>query len=328
MKELYEKYIKITQDEKMTDGVFSMRITMSVIAILTCMTVMFSTAFAFFSSNLTKNFTMRAAVWDVFVTEESSGGVSNPYECPLVADEVHKFTISRTGAATATEGYCEIRITGVDGVTESFYTASFDNEFKINIQAVEGTEIEFLPWWGKPANYDIISVFMDGDTFTHSYTEAEEADTASEDGDESVDETEDESEKTDTSEKNTDGSDSGENMSGDLGDSSSESSSSSEGSSTSESGSSSDDGSSSSNGDGGSSDGGSISSGGDGSSSDGGSSSGSGSSDSLSGSGGASASSGGESASSGASSSSADGGSSSGGGESSSPSSSSEGSAE
>ncbi len=160
MKKLYEKYIKIPKDEIISESVFKSRILLSVIAILSCLTIMISTAFAFFNVSLTRNFEMYAAVWDVSVKEETKE-----------SDNLRKFILSSCG--TATEGYCKIQITNPDNVTEEYYTTSFEGDIVVNIQSANGCKIEFFPMWGKPANYGVTETYDDGGTiiFNHSNTQ-------------------------------------------------------------------------------------------------------------------------------------------------------------
>lgn len=166
MKKIYESHIKIPKDEKMSEKIFNTRITLSVIAILSCLTVMLSTAFALFNSNLTQEFTMSAAVWDVDVEERSFGEVLSVYTCPPIEGEMHKFTIFSCG--TATKGYCIIRIRDLEGEIKEYCTPPFTGNMYVNIQAVAGCEIRFVPRWGTPGNYGLYDI-CDG-TITHSFT--------------------------------------------------------------------------------------------------------------------------------------------------------------
>ncbi|MBR5156625.1 MAG: hypothetical protein IKW59_02545 [Clostridia bacterium] len=166
MKKLYEKYLKVSENEKISDSVFKSRIILSVIAILACMTMMVSTAFAFFSSNTSKSFTMNAAVWDIDVKEKNYGRISSVYTCLQTEGEVHEFTLSPCG--TASQGYCIIEIKSPEGDVKEYCTTAFKGEKTLKIQAVAGCAISFIPRWGKPDNYNINELC--GGNIIHSFT--------------------------------------------------------------------------------------------------------------------------------------------------------------
>jgi len=166
LKEFYKSYIKVTQDEKITDSVFNTRIILSVVAILACVTVMFSTAFAFFSTSMTEEFTMHAATWTLNISEIRSGSVLSSYTCPDTTGEMHQFTLVPSG--TATKGYCIISITNRAGMVQQYCTPAFTGTHHVSVQAVEGTIIEFLPQWGEPVDYGITNIT--GGTIYHSAT--------------------------------------------------------------------------------------------------------------------------------------------------------------
>lgn len=157
----------IHENEKISDNILKNRITLSIISILFCLTVMISSAFAFFNCNLKQEFTMRAAKWEILV-EDANGNIVGPgYTCPPgVADEIHEFTISSIG--TAEKGYCIINITNAANETETYYTNSFDDSITVKIQAIAGTKVQFAPYWGSPVNYGVRSVSMG--TIYHSFT--------------------------------------------------------------------------------------------------------------------------------------------------------------
>lgn len=145
---------------------------------VSCLTIMLSTAFALFSSKLTQNFTMQAAVWDVVVEEVTYGRVSPAYTCPETEGEMHEFVISPRG--TATRGYCIIKITDNDGNTETYYTPPFKNDKTIRIQAVAGCEIKFIPKWGNPDDYGHTVTYSS--SICHSFTPPPPEESVAEDG--------------------------------------------------------------------------------------------------------------------------------------------------
>lgn len=167
MKKLYLKHLAIPENEKISDNIFNNRIAISIISILFCLTVMISSAFAFFNFNIKKDFTMQAAEWKIRVEDANKNDFGLDYICPSgVGDEIHKFTIYRDG--TAEKGYCVIKITNAADETETYYTDSFEEKINISIQAIAGTSVKFIPRWGKPVNYGVRSVSTG--TIYHSFT--------------------------------------------------------------------------------------------------------------------------------------------------------------
>jgi hypothetical protein len=130
---------------------------------------MVSSAFALFSSSWNTDFTMEAAKWNVAI--ETPGGDwisrSTEYKCPETENEIHEFILTRTGSATS--GYCEIIIDGAQGIAKH-YTGAFEDEMKVKIQAVAGTKVQFVPRWGKPADYGHKEVYRSGVLY-YSHTE-------------------------------------------------------------------------------------------------------------------------------------------------------------
>ena len=161
MRKLYERYIKIPNDAQISDSVLKSRILLSAIAILACLTIMLSTAFAFFSTNFKTDFsTMVAATWDVYGSETAVEG------------EVHAYTLSSSG--TATEGYCIITVTDKANKETMYYTGSFREEMTIKIQMTPDCKVDFDGRWGNPSKARIISkLYKDGDTIQHSFTPEE-----------------------------------------------------------------------------------------------------------------------------------------------------------
>lgn len=186
MKGIYNKYIKIEHNEKISDRVFKTRIALSVIAIISCLTIMISTAMAFFNSNITQNFTMTAAKWDIRIENSQGDEIGGTYVCPATEDEIHEFVIFSSG--TATNGYCIIKITDEDENTESYSTPVFKDKKTVKIQAVAGCKIKFIPKWGSPDDYDIDEADIVRGTIRHSFTPPPPEESPSDNGESSLSE--------------------------------------------------------------------------------------------------------------------------------------------
>ena len=130
-------------------------------------TMMLSSAFAFFTTNIETKFTMSAAEWDVFVDHIGEN------------EEVHEFYLHKTNSATATEGYCLIEITNMSDENDKkvFCTKAFSDNITIYIQMTAEYEVDFIPKWGNPLNYgfDENETYGKDKRIVHSYTSPKEA---------------------------------------------------------------------------------------------------------------------------------------------------------
>ncbi len=158
MKKIYRQYIKITNDKQISDIVFKSRVTLSVISILACLSIMLSTAFAFFSTDFKTNFTMIAATWDVDVEKRT------------VENEVYEYTLSSSG--TASKGHCIIIVTDKENNETTYYTNSFCDEISIKIRMTDDCRVYFDARWGNPPkDRTNDKLYENGDIIVHpSYT--------------------------------------------------------------------------------------------------------------------------------------------------------------
>ena len=118
--------------------------TASLLAILTCLAVMASSAFALFHTEVSSaSNTLQSAHYTVQVDEAPTG----TYTCTLTTNDEHTFTIKASGSAS--KGYCIIKV-GDD----PYYTPLIDKDdadgITVTIQAAQGTTITFTPVWGTP----------------------------------------------------------------------------------------------------------------------------------------------------------------------------------
>ena len=117
--------------------------TASLLAILTCLAVMASSAFALFHTEVSSaSNTLQSAHYTVQVDEAPTG----TYTCTLTTNDEHEFTIKASGSAS--KGYCIIKV-GDD----SYYTPLIDKDdadgITVTIQAAQNTTVTFTPRWGE-----------------------------------------------------------------------------------------------------------------------------------------------------------------------------------
>ncbi len=130
------------QPDKLTEKEFRNRMIVSLLTILACITVMISSAFAFFYTGIsTHNTTIRGAHYAITVNQSEN----QTFTCPLTYGDTHRFFLQPTG--TATTGYCKVQVG-----ERIYYTDPIPKgtSFTLTIRAAEGTIIRFTPQWGTP----------------------------------------------------------------------------------------------------------------------------------------------------------------------------------
>lgn len=159
-KNAVDNALSIPDDKKISENSFKIRMAMSFIGIIACMTLMLSSAFALFYADVrSDNSTISGAYFAVSVSNTQDGR----YTCPLASGDSHFFVITAEG--TASSGYCMITIDG-----EKYYTPRLTSgsSFDIEIIAVSGTDISFEGRWGTPSGAEGT---LCGDRIEHSSTE-------------------------------------------------------------------------------------------------------------------------------------------------------------
>ncbi len=168
---IYEKIHK-EEEHKLTEKTFRTRMITSVLCMIACMVAMLSSAFAWFTVDISSdmavisaaNYSIEVTVKDNSGNQEivsqtvkgSENGVGNyRYTCPLVEDSLHSFEVKATG--TAKTGYCQILISQtIDGSVKTTqyktYPIAQGKKLDVRIQAAEGCVIEFCPAWGSLEN--------------------------------------------------------------------------------------------------------------------------------------------------------------------------------
>lgn len=143
-----------------SDKVFRFRMTFSLLTILACLTIMVSSAFALFFTDITTDVsTLKGAYYSVTVDNAANG----TYICPLVYEDKHIFEIKAEG--TATTGYCKIQVDD-----QVYYTDQIPQGgvLFLTVKAAKDTVITFTPQWGTSSYY--INEDTCGDVITYSST--------------------------------------------------------------------------------------------------------------------------------------------------------------
>ncbi len=147
MKQFVKSIFEPSRDKNLTEKVFYAKLTASILSILFCVTMMISSAFAWFSATETfPEHELVAASFSLSITDSSGFSVSESYLAPLRYEDLHTFIL--TGTGTATGGYCKIVVESADAASE-YYTTSIDKNTStpVNIRASRGSIITFYPMW-------------------------------------------------------------------------------------------------------------------------------------------------------------------------------------
>ena len=174
MKAFYDKYLRISDNEKISDKVLIFRIILSVTIILLCLLCMTIMSYAYYSFDLSvRSNSIKSAGFDVDViisyTDNDSqvhhdkltranGGY---YTASLEKDIDYTVSISKAQAATAETGFCVLR-SSVPG-SKSFHTVQIGydsaltaprNNLSFTVRTSESLSLEITPHWGTSSYYD------------------------------------------------------------------------------------------------------------------------------------------------------------------------------
>lgn len=161
LKNVVDNALSIPDDKKISENSFKIRMAMSFIGIIACMTLMLSSAFALFYASVTSdNSTISGAYYAISVQNAPNG----TYECPLTYEDRHTFVITAEG--TASSGYCKITV-GDD----EYFTPQIpvDASLTVEIIAKSGTVVTFEGSWGAPSINQEGELYVD--RIAHSSTE-------------------------------------------------------------------------------------------------------------------------------------------------------------
>ncbi len=158
MKELYNKFLKITENEKITEQKFNIRILTSVFTIFLSIVMLCSTTLAFFTNNATTGIeTMKSAEYGAAIIVEKGQGENKTAETltdySYICQDKDLYTFGVKAEGTASTGYIEITVTapGQPDITLiKVLEPNTEPPFKVILTADAGTKITFNPVWGTP----------------------------------------------------------------------------------------------------------------------------------------------------------------------------------
>ena len=160
-KNVVDNALSIPDDKKISENSFKIRMAMSFIGIIACMTLMLSSAFALFYADVrSDNSTISGAYFAVSVSNAQDG----TYECPLTYEDRHTFVITAEG--TASSGYCKITVGDDEYFTPQIPVGT---SLTVEIIAKSGTVVTFEGSWGAPSINEEGELYVDG--IAHSSTE-------------------------------------------------------------------------------------------------------------------------------------------------------------
>lgn len=161
MKKRFGKYHEYSNEEKMDEKTFLVRISAPIIAIFVCILSIGFTAYAYFSYDIaSQGNDVQAASYDLDVSvmppEQAISTVADTdrdtYSVTPVETSIYTFTLKTTENTTASTGYCKI-IIKVNDEVKMVYTRQIAKGDSLtvnvlNIPAGATVEFTFTPEWG------------------------------------------------------------------------------------------------------------------------------------------------------------------------------------
>lgn len=151
----------IENEEKMTDEAFLRSLITSVISILLCIVALCSMTYAWFAEDVAaENNSIVAGSFDLDITVTDAAltemAVSDaPKVCTLMVPGTYTVCIKMSAEATASKGYCILRVNGEAYRTAPVYRDGTTSlTFTIVTQEI-GTKVTFEPVWGLSAHEDV-----------------------------------------------------------------------------------------------------------------------------------------------------------------------------
>ncbi len=168
MKDLYNEFFRVTENQKIQDKVMITRVTTTAISIILCLFVMAFSAYSYFSYNVASSSNIiQSANFEINVTVElANNGKTAPeiinndgkyFTARLKADTNYKFTVEYSEESSVKTGFCSINLIGCDG---TFYTEQLAKDIdgiskKIVFYIIpdNDTTIEICANWGTSSLY-------------------------------------------------------------------------------------------------------------------------------------------------------------------------------
>ncbi len=167
MKELYEKYFRVSEHGKIREKVMLCRTAFTVVVMVVCLIAMSVTAYAYFSDNVASlSNTITAASFDAQVTILSENNVEIPLAKEGDAQTVEllagEYTVKLSpGESSAKTGFCVIKINDTEYCTAQIGTdvkrelADASVIFKLKISGTAlPTKVVFYSHWGTSSYYE------------------------------------------------------------------------------------------------------------------------------------------------------------------------------
>lgn len=148
MKKLYDKFLRISDNEKITEQKFLTNLIVSVFSIFLSVVMLCSTTYAYFKSTVTSSVeTLKSAEYTAKVTVVPSESVTVS-EGEYTFADAGTYEITLKAAGTASTGY--FKITVRNDVNGPYVTGAVANgkEFKVILNAEAGTIVTIEAFWG------------------------------------------------------------------------------------------------------------------------------------------------------------------------------------
>ena len=169
LRKIYNKFYRISDDEKISDRVMTCRLISMVLFVLFCVAAMSFAAYSYFECDVSSKdnhveaatFRIHTAVTYTSDDNPSSTQTTVPEEAEgsfiLQADNNKTYTIkiSKTADSTAETGFCVVK---VEGDNTAYHTVQLENNGTLsfiikNKSASTPVKVTFSPHWGTSSYY-------------------------------------------------------------------------------------------------------------------------------------------------------------------------------
>lgn len=148
MRALYEKYFRISENERISDKKMLVRIVSAVTIIIICLLGMSITSIAFYTTSVESSATVAASTFYTEVTVDNnvtqatgSSKYNRVYTVPANTECTFTLTLPSDVANLADTGYCKITVNGDS--QKCYYTKQFGTGLKEGNDTVNRPEITF-----------------------------------------------------------------------------------------------------------------------------------------------------------------------------------------
>jgi len=166
LRAFYDRFYRISDDEKISDTVIIFRVIVTAVIILSCLAAMTFSAYAYYEYDLLIRIEkIQSAVFGANISVKDSSGKdieveSSPdyYRVELKKGGEYTVKISRVPASTAETGFCRVRLFNSESYKDIYYTVQLESddvrkEVTFIIKPSTDCKMKITPNWGTSLYY-------------------------------------------------------------------------------------------------------------------------------------------------------------------------------